>query len=281
MSISTNRRIPAFGRDHLEGIARAIGHTEDGLTGSELGDLLAACGIEDDSPGLTKWVRIFNGFINFQNEHRVGNHVLKFIGLAMSPVRYTDKPEVFEGRRVRLNAVLALSGYELGDDGKMRARKAATNLTDALERADRLRSQLRQRNVHGDVLKFCDAEILAKNYFHAVFEAMKSVTAKIRGMTGSNSDGHELIDAAFSFGKSGSPMLALSSLQSETLKGEQRGFVSLLKGLYGTVRNPLAHNAKIEWDMTEQDALDILTTISLVHRKLDKAKQYAETTKTA
>lgn len=37
--------------------------------------------------------------------------------------------------------------------------------------------------------------------------------------------------------------------------------MNLLKGLYGMIRNPLAHNFRIEWDMTEQDALDSLTTI--------------------
>ena len=50
--------------------------------------------------------------------------------------------------------------------------------------------------------------------------------------------------------------------------------MNLLKGLYGTIRNPMAHNPRVEWDMTEQDALDILTTISLVHRKLDQAYRY-------
>jgi len=47
--------------------------------------------------------------------------------------------------------------------------------------------------------------------------------------------------------------------------------VSLLRGLCGTIRNPLTHDPKVDWDMTEQDALDILTMISLVHRKLDQA----------
>lgn len=36
----------------------------------------------------------------------------------------------------------------------------------------------------------------------------------------------------------------------------------------------LAHDPKVEWDMTEQDALDILTMISLVHRKLDQAYRF-------
>lgn len=47
-------------------------------------------------------------------------------------------------------------------------------------------------------------------------------------------------------------------------------------GIFGMVRNPLAHNAKIKWDMCEQDALDTLTMLSLVHRKLDSAQALAE-----
>ena len=68
-------------------------------------------------------------------------------------------------------------------------------------------------------------------------------------------------------------VLAINGLNSDTEKGEQRGFANLLIGLFGTIRNPLAHTPKIEWEMTEQDALDILTTASLVHRKLDKARR--------
>ena len=59
-----------------------------------------------------------------------------------------------------------------------------------------------------------------------------------------------------------------------TDQGEQRGFVNLLIGLFGVIRNPLAHNAKIEWEMNEQDALDVLTTASLIHRKLNKAHRF-------
>ena len=94
---------------------------------------------------------------------------------------------------------------------------------------------------------------------------------KIRRMSGLDGDGADLVDRAFGLGQSGSSVLAINRLATQTERGEQRGFVSLLKGLYGMIRNPLAHEAKIEWDMSEQDALDILTTTSLVHRKLDKA----------
>lgn len=44
----------------------------------------------------------------------------------------------------------------------------------------------------------------------------------------------------------------------------------LLKGIFGTFRNTTAHAPKITWNIDEQDALDILSTVSLIHRKLDK-----------
>lgn len=79
---------------------------------------------------------------------------------------------------------------------------------------------------------------------------------------------------AFQLGKTATPLFAINALSTDTEKGEQRGFVNLLTGLFGTIRNPLAHNPKIEWDMSEHDALDIMSTLSLIHRKLDKAQRY-------
>jgi len=46
---------------------------------------------------------------------------------------------------------------------------------------------------------------------------------------------------------------------------------NLIKGLFGAFRNTLEHAPKIHWEVTEQDALNILTTISLIHRRLDTA----------
>lgn len=65
------------------------------------------------------------------------------------------------------------------------------------------------------------------------------------------------------------PVLALGSLTTESEKSEQKGFANLLIGLFGAVRNPLAHAPKTNWPISEQDALDILMLVSLIHRKLD------------
>jgi uncharacterized protein (TIGR02391 family) len=192
----------------------------------------------------------------------------------MNPVQYTGKHDLFQMRQVALNEVLAFSGVSIGDDGKSRWCEKASNLEEAQQRANRLQSALKARNVHEDVLLYCKAEFLDENYFHAVFEAMKSIAAKIRKLSDLPHDGAELVEKAFSLGKDCSPLLAVNSLSTDTEKGEQRGFQNLLVGLFGTVRNPLAHTPKVEWDMTEQDALDLLTVASLVHRKLDKAFRY-------
>ena len=137
-------------------------------------------------------------------------------------------------------------------------------------RASRLKEKLVSRNVHPDVLKFCREELLVDNYFHAVFEATKSVAEKIRNKTGLTSDGSILVDEAFAF-KLNVPHLALNTLRTESEKSEQRGFMNLLKGLFGTFRNVTAHAPKIIWPIEELDALDILSMVSLIHRRLDSA----------
>lgn len=270
MAIKTRENIPPFPSERLESISKVLADTTTGLTGSEIDHLLRNCDIPNPTPDMTKWKRLYNAFAEFQNQHQVGNHILVFIKRAMDPARYVGEPGVFRSRRDRLNSVLAFCGYDLGEDGQLRRADAARTIDQALERANRLHAALVQRSVHADVLAFCKAELLQENYFHAVFEAMKSVTAKMRKMSGLTGDGCDLVHDCFGQ-KHGDPLLAINPFQTQTQKGEQNGFMNLLKGLYGTIRNPLAHDPKVEWDMSEQDALDVLTTISLVHRKLDQA----------
>jgi uncharacterized protein (TIGR02391 family) len=274
MTIALKQRIPTFDAQRLEAIAKVLADTDTGLTGSQIGYLLQDCDIPDVDPTNTKWKRLFNAVIAFQNDHQVGKHVIVFINRAMAPASYTERQTEFRLRQDRLNTVLAFCGLQVADNGKIRRASTATTLDEATKRASRLRAALVQRNVHQDVLAFCTKELLQENYFHAVFEAMKSITTKLRRLSGATCDGTDLVHEALGM-KFGSPILAINALDTETLQGEQRGFVSLLKGLYGTIRNPLAHDPKVEWDMDEQDALDILTMISLVHRKLDKAHRFS------
>lgn len=267
-------KVPVFDGQQLESIARLLADTDEGLTGSQIGHLLQECRMADPTPSMTKWKRLYNAFVDAQNQHQVGNHVVMFINRVMKPVRYTTDPQGFAKRRDHLNTILSFPGLYVTDDGQVRWSTKATNLDQALDRAGRLHAALVSRGVHADVLTFCRAELLQQNYFHAVLEATKSIAAKIRSLSGLTCDGAELAQGAFGLPKDGSPpRLAINDLKTDTDRGEQRGFANLLIGLFGTIRNPLAHNPKIEWPMEEDDALDILTLASLIHRKLDRTRR--------
>ncbi len=262
--------LPTFQEAHLQRICDVLGDTSSGLTGSEIGRLLGRLGIADGTTS-TKRHRMFEALSNRQRRDQCGNLVGAFIQEAMNPVQYTGNREYFEDKRGELNEVLAFCGYELGEDGKLLPRSSAKTLTEAEERAGRLRAELRRRSVHHDVLAFCRAELLQHNYFHAVFEATKSVADKIRSRTGLTSDGAALVDHAFGTGKAGMPYLAFNSLQTETEQSEHSGLMNLMKGMFGAFRNVTAHAPKVSWTITEQDALDLLTIASFVHRRLDGA----------
>src|SRR3546814_18882655 len=49
------------------------------------------------------------------------------------------------------------------------------------------------------------------------------------------------------------PVLALGPLTTESEKSEQKGFANLLIGLFGAVRNPLAHAPKTNWPMRSEE----------------------------
>lgn len=196
---------------------------------------------------------------------------MDFVRAVMDPVRWSGRSAAYESMRQQVNTVLSFSGYVVGEDGSLRLVPKAYTLGQAEARAGRLRAELQRRSVHPDVLRFCRAELLQENYFHAVFEATKSVAEKIRQMTGLTSDGAKLVEQALGLGKSGFPVMAFNSLRTDTERSEHTGMVNLLKGMFGAFRNVTAHAPKITWPISEQDAMDLLSIASLLHRRLDNA----------
>jgi uncharacterized protein (TIGR02391 family) len=123
--------------------------------------------------------------------------------------------------------------------------------------------------VHPDVLRFCRAELVADNYFHAVLEATKSVAVKLRAKSGLTEDGAKLVDAALC---GSAPRVAINDLITDSQRSEQSGFANLVKGTFGMFRNPTAHEARVLWAMSKEDAEDLLSLASLIHRRLDAAR---------
>lgn len=260
--------VSLYNAAELGAIADALADSFGRLTGSEIGYILSEGIMMDVSPDLAKRKRLFNAFVEGQNSRQDRTRIPGFIRKGMKPPRYARQPERYEPLRANVNRALALVGLHVESDGTLKTCDAAWTLPEAERRARELRDDLAVRNLHLDVLQFCRAELVADNYFHAVLEAVKSLTDKIRGKTGLCEGGSALVDQVFG-GRV--PLLAVNALVTDSQRSEQKGFANLLRGTFGMFRNPTAHEARIHWSLTKEDVEDLLSIVSLIHWRLDAA----------
>lgn len=255
----------------LTAVAQVLGDTQDGLNGYQIGQLLGRLNMEDPGASLTKWKRLEEAFVRRQNTDGHPQRIITFIQHAMDPTNYVGRPELFTLRQDQLDEVLTFVGLRVEDTGKVHRGPRSSTLDEASRNATSLRAELRRRDTHDEVLRYCTVELLKKNNFHASLEATKSVFERVRQMSGLSGDGAPLIDAALSLGKSGSPVIAINDLASQTDRDEQTGFANLIKGLAGMFRNPVAHDPRALRTVTDTQLLELATALSLVHRRLDVA----------
>jgi uncharacterized protein (TIGR02391 family) len=255
----------------VEGVADVLGETSGGLTGGEISRLLQRCRINDVDPTATKRHRLRVALIARQAHDRAANCLIQFITEAMQPVRYRSHPALFTARQDALGEVLVFVGLRINDEGKVAKGTKASTLTDAARHANALRTELRRRGVHPEVLRYCSQEVLERNPFHAALEAAKSVPDRLRNMTNLTGDGAPLIDAALSLGQHGAPKVAINNLSTQTAQDEQKGFANICKGLLGMFRNPTAHDPRISRPISDDELLELLMAASMIHRRLDNA----------
>ncbi len=261
-----------------------MGETNHGLSNREVDELLDEAGIEDPTPSaplgmynaVNKRTRLFNALKARQDQDRSPNAVLRCIEIAMQPIRYAGQEGLFEDRRSALNERLLHLGIELDDTGSLAQATKALTVSEARKRTRRFRGDLEARGVHPRVLGACDAEIRDENYFHVVLEATKSLAQEIRQKSGLGTDGSTLVGDTFDYKKGTLPRLAWNSLQTETDRSEHRGLTNLCRGVVGAFRNPTAHEPKVSWEVSEAEALDVCSLVSLLHRRLEGATRVPE-----
>lgn len=253
----------------LKAVADVLADTSDGLTGREIGDLLTRLYMEDPIPTATKRDRLAEAFVLRQKKDRSSKRIITFIVTAMEPVRYRARPELFTLRQDRLNEHLAFVGLKVNDKGQVARGSKAQTLDDATRIATSLRDELLRRKTHPEVMRYCSVEVLKKAHFHACLEATKSVFDRLRALSGAVGDGAGLVDAVLTLGRSGVPVVAINSLSTQTEKDEQTGLANLVKGLNGLYRNPTAHDPRMNRSISEDELLEVLTMVSMVHRRLD------------
>ena len=264
-------KVPPFDAAIVEGIAGVLGDTDNGLTGSQIAQRLGEVPIRDVDPSNTKWKRLYNALAAHQNERQTGEAVVGLIHAAMKPARFVSDRAGFDHLQRHLNEVLVLEGLRVNDRGRVVRLKAgaATTLDEAAERAGGIRTELHRRGTHREVVRYCSDELLANNNFHAVLEATKSVPDRLRAMTSLQGDGAKIVNATLS--PADGPRVAINSGRTETDRSEQAGFANVVLGLVGLYRNPTAHEPRIRRAVSEEELLEALTTLSMIHRRLDDA----------
>lgn len=260
--------IPAFQSGTMEAVARAVG---DLYSGSVLTQMLADAHLPDPlEERATKWRRLDASLRLKQNQKGDGGAVIGLTHAAMNPDRTRDRRSEAAGVRDRLNEVLSLSGLRVREDGRVVKTMRAATAAEAAARSEKLRSILAERGAHKEVLDHCRAELLRDDYYEAVFEAIKGLGDRLRTLSGLDLDGSQLVQQALG-GKT--PVIKINALSTATQRNEQRGISLLAEGLFAAFRNPSAHEPRVKWEMSEQDALDVLGTASMVHRRLDSFVQ--------
>ena len=241
-------RIRKLTNSEVEVLARIIADT---MTGSQMNEIFQECGVQDVSNESTKWKRIYYTFLARQEQDGASNSFLNFIKKSLKPVRFiSDQNGNYDEILLEINKPLMLIGLQMTNEGKLLKVQAATTISEVERRTRNLVSELQE------------------NYFHAVFEAAKSLSEKVREKTGMQEDGSNLFNNAFAVNN---PRLAINSLQTPSEKNAQNGLKEMLNGVTHMVRNVTAHELKIKWIVNEQDAIDILTTISFLHKQLDES----------
>ena len=103
-------------------------------------------------------------------------------------------------------------------------------------------------------------------YTSAILEAIHYLTDILRERAGVDGDGYKLVGQALG---GNSPRLRINKFQTETEKGEQKGFEDLLRGFYQAIRNPRSHEQMID---SQQNADSLILFINYVVNVINKAK---------
>lgn len=106
------------------------------------------------------------------------------------------------------------------------------------------------------------------HYARSVEEAFKCLNNFVKNRCRSAADGNGLMTLAFSVSN---PILALNKLKTQSHRDEQQGYMQIFAGSMTGIRNPRAHEHRIQDDV--QSTLELLCLASHLIQKAKAAKR--------
>ncbi|MGI6296935.1 MAG: TIGR02391 family protein [Armatimonadota bacterium] len=118
-----------------------------------------------------------------------------------------------------------------------------------------------------ELVECCRQLFIDGYYAHAVLEAFKCLNNFIKDKTKSDGDGSLLMQSVFDEKKPKLKINGLSNLSKQSQQAEQRGYMQIFAGCMAGIRNPRAHEHKLE------DPPDVaLEMTALANHLMRKAK---------
>jgi uncharacterized protein (TIGR02391 family) len=266
-------RIPVFDIAMTKGVSDILGQTgHPGLTNPEIDGLLGMVRVSEREPGANKRDSLYRTLHNTQVRQGCGNVLAAFVARAMAPSRYHDEPNRRTDLVDQLDQFLVHYGYNISPDGKLRRGAKARDLSEAAELAGRLHTELRRRDTHAELFRYCAEEFVTRSLFHAISEAAKSIPARVRHLSRLTGDGSVLYDGALGTSQT-RPVVYINDFVTDSDISEHRGFKNLLLGIHGHFRNPRAHRNRIDVAESMIDFYDAFGLFSYAHRRLDAARK--------
>jgi len=123
-----------------------------------------------------------------------------------------------------------------------------------------------QTSIDSRLWEAIKASYEAKNYCHAINDAIHFLTDVIREKSGFDDDGVSLVSKSFG---GENPVIKLNKFQTQTEKDIQKGTEALLRGIYQAIKNPRSHE---QINDNEKNANAIILFIDFLILNIDKAK---------
>jgi len=263
----TQQTIEPFSLSALERVAKIIA---DSYSGSQITEFFRKAGfpaIRHD--GSTKWRFVYNAMEQLQAHTYGPYNVAKVIEQLCNPEEWFGNREAHKEVVNEINEILSFYGLVVNDrTGKiLKSQKTEAILRSPQSEEAKL---FDARGLHPEVKKHARLLFLEGRHFHAVFECCKAFDKYVREKSSIARHGSELMSAALS--RAGP--LKLNAQQTESERNEQEGIMHLCMGLMRAIRNPESHEPELDWPISREDALDILSLVSFLYRRIDEAVVY-------
>ncbi len=247
----------------LEALAKIIG---DRYTGTEISEFFRKVGFPNIvHDGGTKWRFVYASLENLQNQKYGSINIVNAIQQLCDPQEYFSIPDQHAAICRQVTQILSFSELMVGEDGKVRKLgEKATSLSKPIPENAKI---FDGRQFHPTIICHARKLFVEGNYFHAIFECCKVYDKEVQNRSRMSGYGSRLMEEALSL----SGTLKLNTQRNRTEVNEQEGVMHLSVGLMRAIRNPQAHEPALDWPIDREEALDLLSFLNFLFRKIDKA----------